>query len=301
MIYEDEVEGNSDYDAFDFKIEEYEDNDSNYEVGEIIDQDPTEGTQVASGSTITLTVAVEATDDAETTVKVPSVVGKSYEDAQSALRARGLSASRKEQSSDTIQEGYVIETDPEAGEEVATGSTVTVYVSSGPADTNKTVPDLTGMTQSAAKSLLESYGLTLGTVTQEESSSATGTVIDQTIPSGTSVAEGTAVGITIATAVQDTSDDNNDDNDTDTDTDTDGDTTSGSASVSVTSSNVTVTLPTDRDTCNVTVSVDGSQLYNHTVRTSNGTAVCKVAYSGTRRVVVTLDGETIYDQDYDFG
>lgn len=292
MNYDTDVKNNSEYDAFAITVKEYEDTSGDYETGEIIDQNPSEGTQVESGSAVTLTVVVEADDNgADTTVKVPSVVGKTYEEAQSALRARNLTASRREQSSDTVQEGYVIETNPEAGEEVDTGSTVTVYVSSGPANTNKKVPDLTGMTQSAAKSLLESYGLQLGEVKQEESDSPAGTVIGQTVPKDTEVAEGTSVGITIAKAPE--SDNGGDDNNPDGG--------SGTASVTMSSSKITVTLPTDRDSCTVTVSVDGNQLYNHTVRTNNKTAECKVSYSGVHRVTVTVDGSSIYDQDYDFG
>ena len=47
--------------------------------------------------------------------------------------------------------------------------------------------------------------------------------------------------------------------------------------------------------------MDGSQLYNHTVREGNPTATCKLSYSGTHRIVVTVDGDTVYDKDYNFG
>ncbi len=312
LNYEEDVRNNSEYDAFRFDIETQIDTSGDYEDGEIVDQNPVEGEQVEEGSTITLTVI---SVDGEM-VKVPSVIGQTFEDAQSALRALGLSASQEVQSSETVQAGYVISTDPEPGEEIATGSTVTVIISSGSANTNKTVPDLTGMTQSAAKSLLESMGLQLGEVTQEESDSPEGTVIDQTVAYGTEVAEGTSVGITIAQARSgDGGDGNGDDGSGD---DGNGDTGSGDdgngddgnsggsgsteTSVSVTNSAVTVTLPADHKTCQVTISVDGSQLYNHTVREGTQTAVCRLSYSnGVHRIVVTVDGATVYDQDYDFG
>ena len=115
-----------------------------------------------------------------------------------------------------------------------------------------------------------------------------------TAPYGTEVAKGTSVGITIAKEAA-TTDDQPDDNNGG------GNGGTGSASVSVTSSRITVSnLPTDRDTCSVTISVGGSTLYSHTVRTSAGTASCNVSYSSTKRVVVTVDGSTIYDQDVDF-
>lgn len=292
LNYEEEVKDNGQYSDFTIRVTTHKDSSGEYEDGEIIDQDPQAETKVEKGSTVTLTVVSieeDTTDEESNTVTVPSVYGKTYEDAQSTLRARGLPATRTTQNSDSVEEGTVIGSDPEAGAEVPVGSTVTVIVSSGPANTKQKVPDLIGMTQSAAQKMLESYGLALGDVSQEESDSPAGTVISQTVPEGTEVAKGTRVGITIAKAAEQTPDE--------------PDNPAGSGTVSFTNSNskIVVQLPTDRDTCNVTVSVGGSQLYNHTVRTSNGTAECRVSYSGQKHVVVTIDGNTVYDQDHDFG
>lgn len=292
LNYEEEVKDNGQYSDFTIRVTTHKDSSGEYEDGEIIDQDPQAETKVEKGSTVTLTVVSieeDTTDEESNTVTVPSVYGKTYEDAQSTLRARGLPATRTTKNSDSVEEGTVIGSDPEAGAEVPVGSTVTVIVSSGPANTKQKVPDLTGMTQSAAQKMLESYGLALGDVSQEESDSPAGTVISQTVPEGTEVAKGTRVGITIAKAAEQTPDE--------------PDNPAGSGTVSFTNSNskIVVQLPTDRDTCNVTVSVGGSQLYNHTVRTSNGTAECRVSYSGQKHVVVTIDGNTVYDQDHDFG
>lgn len=292
LNYEEEVKDNGQYSDFTIRVTTHKDSSGEYEDGEIIDQDPQAETKVEKGSTVTLTVVSieeDTTDEESNTVTVPSVYGKTYEDAQSTLRARGLPATRTTKNSDSVEEGTVIGSDPEAGAEVPVGSTVTVIVSSGPANTKQKVPDLTGMTQSAAQKMLESYGLALGDVSQEESDSPAGTVISQTVQEGTEVAKGTRVGITIAKAAEQTPDE--------------PDNPAGSGTVSFTNSNskIVVQLPTDRDTCNVTVSVGGSQLYNHTVRTSNGTAECRVSYSGQKHVVVTIDGNTVYDQDHDFG
>ena len=294
MNYDKDVVDNKDYDAFEFKITKHADNSGNYEDGEIIDQDPTAGTKVKAGSTITLTVITTESSSSDSnessTITVPSdLVGKTYEDAQSAVRAAGLNAVRSEQSSDSVQAGYVISTDPAGGTKVAANSSVTIVVSSGPANTNKQVPSLTGMTQSAAKAMLESMELQLGEVKEEESDEPAGTVINQTVPAGTEVAKGTSVGITVAIAKQQTDDNNNNNGG------------NGSATVAVSNSAIVVTLPTDRDSCRVTVSVGGSMLYNENVKTSRGTAKCRVSYSGQRRVVVTVDGATVYDADYNFG
>ena len=292
MNYTEEIKNNSAYDSFTFRIIEEQDTSGDYEDGEVMEQDPEADTEVKEGTRITLTIAeVDHGDKGdETMVAVPSIIGKSYENAQSALRAAGLNVSRTEQSSETIAEGYVISCDPDVGTQVATGSTVNVVVSTGSANTNKTVPNLTGLTQDQAKAALEKVGLKLGSVTEEESSAQAGTVINQTVPYGTEVAAGTAVGITIAKSAEEQEPD-----------EPDQPQGSGTASADVTSSLITIHLPTDRDTCRITVSVDGSTLRNDTVKTSRGTTTCRVSYSGVHRVTVTVDGEAIYDKDFDFG
>ena len=292
MNYTEEIKNNSEYDSFTFRIIEEQDTSGDYEDGEVMEQDPEADTEVKEGTRITLTIAEVDNGDKgdETMVAVPSIIGKSYENAQSALRAAGLNVSRTEQSSETIAEGYVISCDPDVGTQVATGSTVNVVVSTGSANTNKTVPNLTGLTQDQAQAALEKVGLKLGSVTEEESSAQAGTVINQTVPYGTEVAAGTAVGITIAKSAEEQEPD-----------EPDQPQGSGTASADVTSSLITIHLPTDRDTCRITVSVDGSTLRNDTVKTSRGTTTCRVSYSGVHRVTVTVDGEAIYDKDFDFG
>lgn len=300
LNYSKDIKGNSEYSDFSFQITEQEftkseAEDKNYSDGDVIDQNPRAKTTIDAGTTVSLTLASVVADEEETnTVSVPSLAGKSYEDAQSALRAKGLKAKRTEKTSESVAQGYVIGSDPEAGEDVEVGSTITVIVSSGSANTNKTVPNLKGMTVEQATAALEKAGLSLGSVHEQESTETAGTVISQTVPYGTEVAKGTSVGITIAKEAATTNDQPDDNNGG-------GNGGTGSASVSVTSSRITVSnLPTDRDTCSVTISVGGSTLYSHTVRTSAGTASCNVSYSSTKRVVVTVDGSTIYDQDVDF-
>ena len=98
------------------------------EFGRVLEQDPTANADAAAGSTVTIVVGTEPGS-----VKVPDVVGDKQADALAQLREAGL------QIEDVIQEtpedarveaGEVIRTDPEAGEEVDRGSTVTVFVAS---------------------------------------------------------------------------------------------------------------------------------------------------------------------------
>ena len=64
-------------------------------------------------------------------VQVPAVLGASLADAEQALQAAGLSSRIVPEPSDTVASEHVISTDPYAGSSVATGSSVTLTVSSG--------------------------------------------------------------------------------------------------------------------------------------------------------------------------
>src|SRR5438270_1554931 len=97
------------------------------------------------------------------------------------------------QSSTTVASGNVISESPTAGTKVASGSAVSLVVSSGPAQV--AVPNVVGQMQAAATSAITGAGLTVGAVTQQSSSTvASGSVISESPTAGTMVASGSAVG-----------------------------------------------------------------------------------------------------------
>ena len=67
----------------------------------------------------------------EMSITVPDVTGKEYDIALEKLASLGLYADLREMDSDTVPEGIVISTEPEAGKELEFGQYVTVYVSNG--------------------------------------------------------------------------------------------------------------------------------------------------------------------------
>ena len=99
----------------------------------------------------------------------------------------------------TTPKGFVIKSDPDAGTQVVSSTTITMYVSMGP-DPGAliSVPDLSGLTQDAAKAKLESAGLKLGSVSTGSSDKTAGTVIDQSPKSGSQLNMGKTVDITIS-------------------------------------------------------------------------------------------------------
>src|SRR5205814_8607995 len=75
--------------------------------GEVLDQNPPPGTQVAKNSTVTLTVSSGTGQ-----VAVPNVVGQDAGSAGNILGQAGFKVSTKTQASDTVQAGIVLSTNP---------------------------------------------------------------------------------------------------------------------------------------------------------------------------------------------
>jgi serine/threonine-protein kinase len=92
--------------------------------GDVISQSPTAGSDVARGSTVTITVST-----GKPKVSVPDVVGMKEAKANSALARAGLTPVRQEREvTDPTQDGVVIEQRPGSGSQVDKGSDVVIVV-----------------------------------------------------------------------------------------------------------------------------------------------------------------------------
>ncbi|MYN69960.1 Stk1 family PASTA domain-containing Ser/Thr kinase [Streptococcus suis] len=141
-----------------------------YKEGTVIRTSPGAKTSRMEGSKVDIVVARVAM------VTVPNLIGSDADSAQKELEDLGFKVTLKKEYSDTVEEGYVIKTDPVANSSKEKGSTITVVVSKGVQP--KTVPDVTGKSQDTAKQLLEAAGFIIGTISEEYSDSvAEGNVI----------------------------------------------------------------------------------------------------------------------------
>ena len=140
-------------------------------------------------------------------IKIANVVGMTYDNAFTTLTAQGLLVDKQFAVSDTVLDGNVISTDPTAGTSVGNKTTVTVYVSTG----KKLVlmPDLTGMTEKDATAALTAAGLTLGTITQQNSADIAANLVisadqlpNSQIPAGTIVNVVTSNGLVLVPDVR---------------------------------------------------------------------------------------------------
>ena len=133
-----------------------------------------------------------------TAATVPDVSGMSEDDAKTAIEDLGLTFVKGDDvSSDTVDEGLAVSSDPGAGTSAVLGADVTVSFSSGSATVK--VPDVTGMTQSEARKEIENANLAWGDVTAEDSpGTQAGRVIRSNPAPDTSVSRGETVSVVVS-------------------------------------------------------------------------------------------------------
>ncbi len=161
--------------------------------GIVLAESPAGGTQADSGSTVTLTVS-----RGPGRVTVPQVQGLTLAAAKAAIRKAGLRVGTVQSVNDSqYPAGQVSSSSPFGGQPEPPGTRVNLFVSAGPA--KKTVPNVTGQTESAATNTLKAAGFTVNPVTTI-SKQTPGTVVSQTPAGGTQATPGSAVTIVVAKA-----------------------------------------------------------------------------------------------------
>ena len=128
---------------------------------------------------------------------VPDVTGKTQEEASRVLEEAGLKVSVTESHDSNVEQGKVISTNPAANQPVGKGDTVILVVSKG--SENSKVPNLSNMTEDAAKLALEAQGLKLGIVEETYSDTVgAGLVISQSYDANTEIEPGKTVNIVLS-------------------------------------------------------------------------------------------------------
>ena len=123
--------------------------------------------------------------------KVPDVVGMKTAAAKVALADAGYSYVVDKTYSNTAAKGVVARQEPAAGDKASKESAVTLWVSEG--GEKVAVPDVAGMTTSAADAALSIEGLNATSVAGTSSSAAKGTVYEQAPTAGTQVPRGSVI------------------------------------------------------------------------------------------------------------
>lgn len=170
--------------------------DAAYKAGEVVSQDPVAGSNVMSGHTVTINLNKDKKDNGSA---VPSVTGKTVEDAKYSLQAYGFEIGNITTESNEMPEGIIISQKPKAGDSAKPGAKIDLVVSIGAEDAEIVMIKLLGMDASEAASELSAMGLKLGEPTYAPSSTyAQNQVMAQSVEPGEKVMKGTTIDITIS-------------------------------------------------------------------------------------------------------
>lgn len=160
-------------------------------LGAVVAETPAAGAKVRRGSQVGVTLST-----GKPTAAVPSVTGLDLQAASSQIASAGLVVGTvTKQPNSTFPANTVISQSPLAGQQLTSGSSVDLVVSSGQAQV--TVPDVRGLSQTNATDKLAGVGL----VTQAGSaysSQPKGVVVTQGPAPGTLVPAGSTVTISIS-------------------------------------------------------------------------------------------------------
>lgn len=130
--------------------------------------------------------------------KVPKVAGMKKEEAITALEEANLIAEVIEETSKTVEEGFVVSQETEANTEVNAGETVKIHVSIGTGIEQVSMPYVIGKTEADARKTLEESKLKVKQVIYEEDKTKDdGRVLKQDKEAGSTIDEGTEVIITV--------------------------------------------------------------------------------------------------------
>ena len=168
--------------------------DSNYQPGQIVQQDPAADAERRSNLVIQVYICAERQE-----ITMPDLLGNVYQTAKIKLQLYDLNLNvmREEAFSDEYPAGQIMETQPKLGTVLQKGDTVTLIVSKGAEKI--TVPTFVGMSYERAKNEAEKLGLKVGTPEYRyyDPTANEGDVIEQSILNGTTVQGGTEIVFTV--------------------------------------------------------------------------------------------------------
>lgn len=168
---------------------------SDFDPGDVVTQNVSEGTKVKEGYTIKVVI-----NEGEDLVRVPGLVNKTLEEAEALLRAVGLEIGTANYTpSDITPADMIMRQEPEASTYLESGSRVNVVISKGEEIKPVIMPKLTGMNIIDAKNTLLGLGLVPGNVKEQASNEfAKDLVIWQAYESGTELENKTVVDLYIS-------------------------------------------------------------------------------------------------------
>lgn len=256
----------------DIRIElESEDFNTEYEAGQIYRQSPSAGKSVKKGSTVQVWVSAGGQ-----MIPIPTFTNQEATAVYAKLVSLGLKYSTTEIASDTVAEGSVVRTSPEAGQSAPAGSTVVVYVSTGSNKERVQVPEVLGYPEEVAVQTLKDAQFEVAVTYQVSDYQYDGLVMSQSPASPSMVPIGSKVTIVVGTVDE---------------------------SAAVGEATVTLqTIPPDLPgTVTVTAVLNGTTVYSDTIEPQNTRLISiPLQGTGTCMVDVLIDGMVYKSASVDF-
>ena len=250
---------------------ESEDFNTEYEAGQIYRQSPSAGKSVKKGSTVQVWVSAGGQ-----MIPIPTFTNQEATAVYAKLVSLGLKYSTTEIASDTIAEGSVVRTSPEAGQSAPAGSTVVVYVSTGSNKERVQVPEVLGYPEEVAVQTLKDAQFEVAVTYQVSDYQYDGLVMSQSPASPSMVPIGSKVTIVVGTVDE---------------------------SAAVGEATVTLqTIPPDLPgTVTVTAVLNGATVYSDTIVPQNTRLISiPLQGTGTCMVDVLIDGMVYKSASVDF-
>lgn len=250
---------------------ESEDFNTEYEAGQIYRQSPSAGKSVKKGSTVQVWVSAGGQ-----MIPIPTFTNQEATAVYAKLVSLGLKYSTTEIASDTIAEGSVVRTSPEAGQSAPAGSTVVVYVSTGSNKERVQVPEVLGYPEEVAVQTLKDAQFEVAVTHQVSDYQYDGLVMSQSPASPSMVPIGSKVTIVVGTVDE---------------------------SAAVGEATVTLqTIPPDLPgTVTVTAVLNGTTVYSDTIEPQNTRLISiPLQGTGTCMVDVLIDGMVYKSASVDF-
>jgi serine/threonine-protein kinase len=165
---------------------------NDFDKGTVMSQTPTGGAQAEPNSAVTLCLSKGVQ-----MVTIPAnITDMTPDEAEQALKDLGFDVQRVDQANAEVDEGNVIGTSPEAGKRAAKGSTVKLYISTGPEQVQ--VPDVRGKQVDEATSILQDKGFNVEVTEVDYPDAREGTVLEQDPRENSTVDAGSTVRLTVA-------------------------------------------------------------------------------------------------------
>jgi len=161
--------------------------------GIVIRQVPEAGSVVDLSTSVSLYVS-----SGPSPVIVPSVIGKTTQEAKEMLLASQLIPGNIIEQPSDGESGRIIFQDPQAGTSVVQGTSVNLTVSVKIDDGEISVPNVIKMSFEQAREVIEKTGLVMDKIVEESSNVPEGTIIGQYPPAGEKIKIGSPVTLTMA-------------------------------------------------------------------------------------------------------